>query len=89
MVVGKRIRELREAAGLSARELGRLARLPSPAHVSLIEASDRPINTTTATALAAVLGCSLDYLVNGVGRAPGVRAVRASVEEARKRIEAA
>lgn len=88
-MVPERLRRLRDIAGISARELSRLAQLPSQSHVTLIESKGGTLSTTTATALARVFGCSLDWLVNGTGKEPSARAVRASVEEARRLFDAA
>lgn len=89
-MVSERIRQLRDLAGISARELSRLAQLPSATHVALIEANDGgAVTTHTALALARVLGCSLDWLIDGSGKAPSERAVRTAVEEARQKIDAA
>lgn len=89
-MVGARIRQLRQIAGVSARELSRLALLPGACHVSLIESagakSDR-LRASTAIAVARVLGCSLDWLLMGVGKPPRDRVVRAAVERARARYD--
>lgn len=78
-----RLRQLRERAGLSARELGPLAGLSS-ALVAHIE------NGITATplmksirALADVLGADLEWLVNGRREAPTDDQIHEAVERAR------
>jgi len=78
-----RLHHLRELANLSARELDRLSRLRQ-GHTALIEkrASDN-LETSTAQALAGVLGVSLDWLIAGDGKMPSARIVRAAVEAAR------
>lgn len=65
--MGDRLRSARSALGLSARELSRLAGL-SPTHVSGLESGPRVhMEARVMAALAEVLGCSLDWLVRGVG----------------------
>lgn len=87
-MTGSRIRALRESVGMSARELSRIARLPSETHVSLIEKKPHaPITTATAIAIADVFGCSLDWLLRGMGSAPSPRAVRRAAERARARVQ--
>lgn len=80
------------ADDLSGRELDRLAGL-TEGHVSLIEAGTagtaNGIKTRTASALASVLGVSLDWLIDGDGDDPSVEAVRASVSDARAKNDAA
>ena len=79
-----RLKTLREQAGLSPRELGSLAGLQSPAHVSMIERGERPrLSATVATALARVLGCTAEHLVDGLGSAPTPAQSLAAVEAAR------
>lgn len=81
--VGERLRATRLLAGVSARELGRLARLQH-SHVSLIESGAvANVRVDTLAALARALGCSLDWLVNGEGDAPSEATVRAAVDAAR------
>ena len=78
-----RLRQVRGLVGLSARELDRLAGL-AEGHCSLIENGTRPhVEVRTAQSLARVLGVSLDWLIDGSGRTPSERAVRAAVESAR------
>jgi transcriptional regulator with XRE-family HTH domain len=78
--VAERIKWARQRVpSLSAREVARLAQL-QPSHVSLIESGAvANVRVDTLTALARVLGCSLDWLVNGIGDAPDDDAVRAAV----------
>ena len=80
-----RLKTLREQAGLSPRELGSLAGLQSPAHVSMIERGERgnALSATVATALARVLGCTAEHLVDGLGIAPTPAQSLAAVEAAR------
>lgn len=80
-----RLRVVRVRAGLSARELSRLAGLTG-AHVGLVESGAiRDVGTSTATALAGVLGCSLDWLVRGQGTPPSDAELAAAVAAARAR----
>lgn len=66
--LGDRLRSLRERAGLKPAELGERAGLKSPAHVSMIERGERGENLSAAVAisLARVLGCSVEYLIEGI-----------------------
>jgi transcriptional regulator with XRE-family HTH domain len=83
--VGRRIRELRTLAGLSARELSRLAGLPSQSHVSSLELSEGcTVQVSTIVAIAEVLGCSLDWLIVGRGKPPPLRTVRSAIARARR-----
>ena len=68
--LGDRVRELRERAGISQRELDRLADL-GEGHVGQIESGVKPNPTVRiAEKIAGALGCSLDWLVGGTGPAP-------------------
>jgi len=62
---GDRIRKLREAHNLNQRELSRLAKLQSQAHVGLLESSNRDSKVSTLKAIAAVLGTTVEYLITG------------------------
>ena len=74
---------LREAAGISARELDRLASL-GQGHSRLIEIGVRPnVEAETARKLAVALGVSLDWLIGGVGDPPTVTRIRRAVDAAR------
>lgn len=85
-MLAKRLEHARTLGRLSARELDRLAGL-GEGHVSMIETGRRPsIEAKTASALAEVLGVSLDWLIAGVGAEPRPRRVVASVEAARARL---
>jgi len=78
-----RLKRTRKIAGFSARMLDELAGL-TPGHTSSIEAGRRQIpSTSTASALARVLGVSLDWLIAGVGEPPTKESVRSAVERAR------
>lgn len=85
-MVGSRIRQLREVAGLSARSLSRLAGLRSPGHVASLESGTfSTARPPTLVAIADVLGASLDWLIHGRGKPPTAKEVRAAVERARER----
>lgn len=80
-----RLRSTRLRAGLSAGEFSRLAGL-TRSHVGLVEAGTiKDIGTITASALAGVLGCSLDWLVRGEGEPPSDAELAAAVAAARAR----
>jgi transcriptional regulator with XRE-family HTH domain len=81
MQIADRVRIARELSGLSARRVSHLAGL-APSHVALIERGGTDVSANTAASLAGVLGCSLDWLVRGVGRPPSRRTVRRAVDKA-------
>lgn len=87
--VRARLRALRARAGLSARELSRLAGLRSPGHVSLIESGEirlvRGMEPATVRGLCRVLGCDAAYLLSGEGDTPTLTEVVAAVVRARVR----
>jgi len=85
--IGERLRFLRGLSGLSARALDRLVRdgAESSAYTSLIEAGKRSnINASLASKYAAVLGCSFEWLILGVGRPPSLQSVRRAIGKAAK-----
>lgn len=87
-MLSERLRELRERAGLAARPLDRLAGL-GEGHVNMIERGERPnIEAETARALARVFGCSLDWLIAGMGRPPTDAALRRAVARAQREFDA-
>jgi transcriptional regulator with XRE-family HTH domain len=76
---------LRSLTPLGPTQLAKLAGL-GDAHVTYIERGDREhISAETALSLAEVLGCSVEWLVRGVGEPPPADTVRAAVEAARAR----
>lgn len=79
-----RLRWVREElAGISARELDRLAH-KTEGHVRSIEVRpEAETQTGTVDAYARVLGLSLDWLVRGVGRSPTKASVLSALEAAR------
>lgn len=75
---------LRAKAGISARELARVAGL-SETHVSQIETTlGAGVNAKTLAPLARALGTSIDWLVSGEGAEPSQEDVRAAVERAHR-----
>lgn len=86
--LGARLRSVRELAGLSARELDRLAG-QAEGHATVIELRESTaVRTDTADRYARVLGVSLDWLVSGSGDAPTQRSVRLAVDRARAALAA-
>ena len=65
MPIGKQLKELREAARMSYRDLAAKSRVPSSTIRSVEEGGDT--STENAVALAQGLGVSLEYLVTGKG----------------------
>lgn len=80
--ISERLREARIIAGLDAKRLDKLAGI-TPGHVRLIENGIREHPAaTTLSRIAAVLGLSLDWLIDGRGKRPSDRAIRAAAEGA-------
>lgn len=79
-----RLKSLREQAGLARRELSLLAGL-SQSMVGQIERAEilDPGGLVLAR-VADVLGCSLDYLVRGVGGPPTARSMVRAVDAAQR-----
>lgn len=79
-----RLHKLRkDAGGLSQRELAHLGAC-SPSYPGHIEAGRvTSVHTVIISRVAKVLGCSLDWLVDGVGEPPEPEAVQLAVEQAR------
>lgn len=81
----QRLSFARELAGISARDLDRLAQL-AEGHTRMIETGKRPrLEIDTVTGLASALGCALAWLVTGEGDAPDAATVRAAIAAARAR----
>lgn len=81
--MGARVRELRLIAGITTRELDRLAGLVQ-GHASAIETGTRTnVESRTAIGLSNALGASLDWLLKGEGKAPSPSAVRRAVAAAK------
>lgn len=84
----KRLRAVREAAGLSTRELSRLAGVP-PVTVSQIELGRYRRPTFEAVAeCARILGCSLSWLAWGCGDAPSPATSAYAIDRAYARLAA-
>jgi len=64
MSLGTRLRKRREAAGLSQRELARLARIPQPNISDIERGVQEDITASLLKRLARALGCTTDYLVD-------------------------
>jgi transcriptional regulator with XRE-family HTH domain len=69
MSTADRLKQLRGLAGLSARALDRLLD-SSEGYTSLLESGERHLGAEFANKYAQALGCSLDWLIGGRGRAP-------------------
>lgn len=83
--LGERLRIARSLAGISARELDRLAGR-SVGHAALIERGDRPrVEAETAAAYARVLDVDLNWLITGSGEKPLADSVVRAVDRAKKR----
>lgn len=86
--LGERLAYLRSLTDLKARALDRLVRgrALGTTYTRLVETGARPrINADLANRYAMVLGCSLDWLVRGEGRAPSKAAVLRAVAVATTR----
>lgn len=84
VMLAARLRRARELGGVSARELSRLAGLPSESHVGTLEAASDPNpSANTVTAICRVLGITADYLLTGSGPAPSGRRIRTALDAAR------
>ena len=79
--VAGRIRQIRQAAGLTGREMAALARL-SGGHPSLLETCRRTPTAETLSQIAQVFGVTVDWLLHG-GPMPSARKLGAAVERAR------
>lgn len=87
MTSGQRLRAAREAAGISAKELDRLAGI-TEGHSSTIEKSETGnAESKTLDRVAAVLGLSLDYLIRGDGKPPSALEIQKALAVARYRYE--
>jgi transcriptional regulator with XRE-family HTH domain len=83
--ISTRIAAARLMGGISAAHLGKLAGR-SKSIVALIESGDREDpGGSTVSAIAAVLGVSTDWLLNGTGEPPAPDAVKASIARAESR----
>jgi transcriptional regulator with XRE-family HTH domain len=62
MTFGERLRQLRELAGLSQRELARRANIPQPVVSDVERGHQKSIKFDTARRIARALGVTLDML---------------------------
>lgn len=82
----ERVAILCDRSGVRERERLSLLCGLSGCHLRLVISSkQRTIRTDVAAKIAATFGCKLDWLINGEGRTPSARRVRASIERARER----
>ncbi len=83
MSVQERVAFVRSMAGISAREFDRLSGL-APGHTRLIETGKRSSQEVdTVRGIAQAVGCSLDWLCNGIGEAPTQDQIVAAIARAR------
>ena len=69
-------------AGLPARRLAELCGLAN-SYIAMLESGERQHPGSNATSqLARVLGCSLEWLIDGNGKEPSERVVKAAVRRA-------
>ncbi len=84
--IGSRIRVARELAGISQRELARLAKIAAP-HPSFLESGrKRDARASTLAAIAGALGVTMDWMINGTGDPPTRDCVLAAVTAARAKL---
>lgn len=81
--ISDRLRTARKAAGLSTHALDRASGCVR-GHTAQIESGKRSPTAHTASKIARALGVTLDWLVNGDGRAPSERSLRAVGERLRE-----
>ncbi|WP_437617199.1 helix-turn-helix domain-containing protein [Sorangium sp. So ce834] len=87
--LGARLQNLRTFAGVSRRRLSQIAGI-APALVGMIERGKvASPQAGTLVRIARVLGCSIDWLATGTGRAPSRARVMAAVATATAANEAA
>lgn len=77
--IGRRLRRLRGYTGLSARGLDQLAGVARGTTALLENETRTTMSAETARLYIHTLGCSLDWLVKGSGKAPTVDQVSAAV----------
>lgn len=82
------LKQLRDTASLSCRELARLAGL-TPGHVSQIERESPRIEAVTLASIAGVFGVSLDWLYHGRGERPSDTDITTAVRRAMSRADRA
>ena len=85
MTLTDRLKHCRELAGLSNRELDRLAQM-TESHSSMLEKSERPNpKLSTLERICSVFGCSIDWLAKGEGQGPTDAEILSAVDAARSR----
>ena len=81
---GERIRAARAMAGISTKDLDRLAGLKPGVSWAVENSATGNSETKTVDKIAKVLGLSLDYIVRGDGKPPTANKVKAAVDAARE-----
>lgn len=82
--MAQRLRSLRLHAGIAARELDRLSG-QAQGYAALIESGERKrVGAVIMTAYARTLGCTVEWLVSGLGQAPDKRRVVEAIARARE-----
>ncbi len=87
--ISDRVRDLRTRSGLKGKELDRLAGFSPGKLWSIERAEGQNFELDTIRGLAGVFGCSLDYLVSGVGEPPTDEQLADAVKAARDALAAA
>lgn len=75
-LIGKRIREHREALGMSQIDLARLAEKKSATYVALIEGGERNVSTSDLLKIAKALGTTIATLTGDDSKAVPVGDIR-------------
>lgn len=81
--VGGRIKAARELAGISTKDVDRLAGLTPGVCWSVENSTGDNFQTKTIDPIARVLGLTLEHVVRGEGSTPSADQVKAAVEAAR------
>lgn len=81
---GERIKAARTLAGISTKDLDRLAGLKEGVCWAVENSATGNSETRTVDKIAKVLGLSLDYVIRGDGKPPTANKVKAAVEAARR-----
>ncbi len=82
MEIGKRVRQLREAQGLSLRALARLSSM-TPSGISLVEQGKSAPSSTTVEKLAQALGVEPGVLFGSIPKAPPPKTIAELLDVAR------
>lgn len=83
--VGERLRRLRERAGISARELDKLAGTAVGLAAMLEKGTRDGSRTDTLVKYARALGATFEYLAMGIGKPPTAGAVSSAIALAKSR----